>query len=194
MGTQSQNNQLAEAAARAQATPPDQRNPALAYQDHASFKERMVLGFMFDPTFQYVVLIKKDTLDKPGQEWQHGHLNGVGGKVKLGEWIKDAMSREFCEETGIITNPEQWMECGEITNHASYVVTCFMCVESLEVVQSARQQPGEKEVPSAYYCALVKNRYYNLARDCMELMMMCRWAYDNTKDERTFHRFVLITD
>lgn len=37
--------------------------------------------------------------------WQAGSLNGVGGKIELGETPKNAMIREFTEETGLkITN------------------------------------------------------------------------------------------
>lgn len=157
-------------------------------------KVRMVLGFMVSPDFQYVVLIKKDTIGNPDQEWQHGCLNGVGGKVKLGEGIKDAMVREFLEETGINTNTEDWTSCGEITNNASYVVDCFMAVAPVSLMRLARQQPDEKEVPGVYYYALVKNRYYRLARDCMELLTMCRWSYDGMRQERAFRRFTLTTD
>lgn len=54
-----------------------------------------VVGFLFDSN-GHVVLIEKN---RP--EWQAGRLNGVGGKIEFGETIRDAMIREFEEETGV---------------------------------------------------------------------------------------------
>jgi 8-oxo-dGTP diphosphatase len=53
-----------------------------------------VVGLVHDG--DRVVLVKKN---KP--EWQAGKLNGVGGKVELGESYQEAMTREFEEETGV---------------------------------------------------------------------------------------------
>ena len=55
-----------------------------------------VLGFMFSPDENEVVLIRKN---RP--TWQAGRLNGVGGKVNSGEGYYEAMVREFEEETGV---------------------------------------------------------------------------------------------
>jgi 8-oxo-dGTP diphosphatase len=78
-----------------------------------------VCGFMFSENRENVLLIEKD---RP--EWQAGKLNGVGGKIEEDDRItaKDeelylkfdsanaivAMVREFEEEVGIITSPEDW--------------------------------------------------------------------------------------
>lgn len=62
-----------------------------------------VVGFcIFLPTNE-VVLIKKE---KPA--WQKGLLNGVGGKVEIGEVPSEAMVREFMEETGVKTQEKDW--------------------------------------------------------------------------------------
>jgi 8-oxo-dGTP diphosphatase len=53
-----------------------------------------VVGFLLDDVAERVVLIRKN---RPA--WQAGHLNGVGGKVELGETLLQAMVREFREET-----------------------------------------------------------------------------------------------
>lgn len=63
----------------------------------------MVLGFMFDPSRDKVVLIEKDHPD-----WMVGKLNGVGGKVRAGEPAVTAMVREFEEETGLVTKETDW--------------------------------------------------------------------------------------
>ena len=55
-----------------------------------------VAGFLFDTTRERVVLIEKK---KP--PWQAGLHNAVGGKIKTGEQPRDAMVREFREETGL---------------------------------------------------------------------------------------------
>jgi 8-oxo-dGTP diphosphatase len=57
---------------------------------------KYVLGFAFSKDLQNVVLIQKQ---KP--TFQHGKLNGVGGKIESDESADDAMVREFTEETGV---------------------------------------------------------------------------------------------
>jgi 8-oxo-dGTP diphosphatase len=64
---------------------------------------RYVLGFAFDSAGENVVLIRKT---KPA--WQAGKYNGVGGKVEAKELGIDAMIREFYEEAGVMTLPENW--------------------------------------------------------------------------------------
>lgn len=55
-----------------------------------------VVGFMFNPTEDAVLLIRKTHPD-----WQKGKLNGVGGRIEESESAAEAMRREFLEETGI---------------------------------------------------------------------------------------------
>lgn len=57
-----------------------------------------VLGFMFSKNKEYVALIRKQN-----PEWQRGKMNGIGGKVEVGERPFDAMVREFEEETGVLS-------------------------------------------------------------------------------------------
>lgn len=61
------------------------------------------LGFAFTDHDNFVVLIRKN---KPA--WQKGLLNGVGGKIEVGECNNVAMAREFQEETGIKTFCTDW--------------------------------------------------------------------------------------
>jgi 8-oxo-dGTP diphosphatase len=58
-------------------------------------KQSYVVGFLFDPLAFHVALIRKA---RPA--WQRGYLNGIGGKVESRECPRDAMAREFEEETG----------------------------------------------------------------------------------------------
>ena len=67
-----------------------------------------VVGFLFNPEMDKVVLIEKN---RP--EWQKGFLNGVGGHIEEGEDPYFTMRREFVEETGLhIIN---WTAFCEIT-------------------------------------------------------------------------------
>ncbi len=61
------------------------------------------VGFMFSPDKKKVLLIEKT---KP--DFMAGKLNGVGGKMEPDELSIDAMVREFEEETGIQTTPQDW--------------------------------------------------------------------------------------
>lgn len=61
-----------------------------------------VCGFLFGDRHR-VALIRKA---RP--EWQRGRLNGVGGRIEPGESPKEAMVREFWEETGYLTFESDW--------------------------------------------------------------------------------------
>ena len=63
-----------------------------------------VLGFAFDEKKENVLLIKKL---RP--QWQLNKLNGIGGKIEPNEPPIDAMIREFEEECGLKTNPDDWV-------------------------------------------------------------------------------------
>lgn len=81
-------------------------NEARAVLDRQLNRKRYVCGFAFhSPGHERprVVLIRKV---KP--EWQAGRLNGVGGKMELGESPQEAMAREFFEEAGVQIPAEDW--------------------------------------------------------------------------------------
>lgn len=61
-----------------------------------------VVRFAFDENGRVLLMEKQ----KP--EWQKGFWNGVGGKIEKGEYAKDAICREFYEETGVTTSVLQW--------------------------------------------------------------------------------------
>jgi 8-oxo-dGTP diphosphatase len=67
---------------------------------------KYVCGFAFTEEMHHgrsLILIEKV---KP--EWQRGLLNGVGGKIEVGEAPITAMMREFKEETSVATVREDW--------------------------------------------------------------------------------------
>lgn len=57
---------------------------------------KYVAGFLFDRNGHLVMLQRKA---RP--EWQKGRLNGIGGKIELGESPLMAMAREAKEEAGV---------------------------------------------------------------------------------------------
>lgn len=85
------------------------------------------LGFVFDTTEKFVVLIRKN---RPG--WQKDCLNGVGGKIKNDESAIDCMIREFKEETGVFIPGKLW-DCFCIMNVAALdsKVFCFVAITGL---------------------------------------------------------------
>lgn len=68
-----------------------------------------VVGLLFAQTELglHVALVRKA---RP--EWQAGKLNGVGGKVEVGETPLAAMQREWAEETG--TGSPVWRQFAEL--------------------------------------------------------------------------------
>lgn len=61
---------------------------------------------MFDPQRGLVILVEKN---RPA--WQASCLNGVGGKIEPQDAsVHAAMSREFHEEAGVMTQPAEWEE------------------------------------------------------------------------------------
>jgi 8-oxo-dGTP diphosphatase len=79
------------------------------------------LGFLFSYDFAEVALIRKS---KPA--WQAGKLNGIGGKVEACELPKDAMVREFAEETGTTIPASEWSRVTTMIfpDCRVYVYTC----------------------------------------------------------------------
>ncbi len=82
-----------------------------------------VNGFMYCEDESKVVLIKKE---KP--EWQRGLLNGVGGKIELGESPKQAIVREFEEETGVKTSESEWKLFAIIGRESQFKVYFFVAI------------------------------------------------------------------
>ncbi len=61
-----------------------------------------VAGFLFGDRGRVAVI------QKARPAWQAGKLNGIGGKIEVGETPTEAMVREFREETGYFTFEHDW--------------------------------------------------------------------------------------
>ena len=65
---------------------------------------------MFNPIDSFEFVQRVALVKKNRPEWQAGKFNGIGGKIELGEAPAYAMAREFEEETGCVTKPEDWFK------------------------------------------------------------------------------------
>jgi 8-oxo-dGTP diphosphatase len=79
-----------------------------------------VLGFAFDLRSQQTILIKKN---KP--KYLKGMFNGIGGKIEPKEDVVFAMVREFREETGLQTLPDDWEIFAYLNKPHDYFVWVF---------------------------------------------------------------------
>lgn len=77
------------------------------------------LGFLFSSDLTQVLLITKN---KPA--FHEGKLNGLGGKTEEGESPLQCIVREVSEETGLITQPDDWKEIGALS-WTDWQVTVF---------------------------------------------------------------------
>jgi len=80
------------------------------------------VGFMFNNDMSEIILLLRKS--KPKLEWMAGKWNGVGGHIEEGETPAVCMAREFEEEAGIKTNPEDWTEFAILAGD-DYDVYCF---------------------------------------------------------------------
>lgn len=64
---------------------------------------KFVVGFAFVNDGKGVLLISKEH-----PPWQKGLLNGIGGAIEVWETSREAMKREFKEETGTETELSEW--------------------------------------------------------------------------------------
>jgi len=83
-------------------------------------KKKYVLAFVFDEYRESIILVKKTS-----PEWQKGLLNGVGGKIEKDEQPINAMVREFKEETGKLTDVQDWEYFGRIPTVYEGIIHLF---------------------------------------------------------------------
>lgn len=114
------------------------------------------LGFLFSEDRERVLLIEKNQ-----RTWQAGKVNGIGGKVELGESNEDAMRRECHEEIGL--EVPWWHEFGHFSfgKPGTIADSTIFCFAATGDIDSAIQCTDEKIfiVPSS---ALPPHSLYNL--------------------------------
>lgn len=76
--------------------------------------QKYVVGFIFDPKIENILLIKKV---KP--DWQKDFYNGIGGKIEENETSLEAIMREVKEESNL--NIKSWNLFSSITIETSSV-------------------------------------------------------------------------
>lgn len=95
------------------------------------------LGIAFNQREQKVALIKKT---KP--DYQAGKLNGIGGKLEPGEDAKQAMQREFAEETSVMTYLQHWRYVMSMqgSNFKVYVYTTDLSSEQWDSLKTTTEE------------------------------------------------------
>lgn len=87
--------------------------------------KQYVLGLAF---WNYQVALIYKT---KGPEYVIDTWNGIGGKIEEQDhnWSELAMSREFCEETGLFIGPDLWIrfatQTGKSWDGPDYELNCF---------------------------------------------------------------------
>lgn len=98
--------------------------------------DRYVVGFMFNPAENAVLLIRKTH-----PAWQAGKLNGVGGRIEAGESALEAMRREFAEETGMIHT--DWYQFCVLGDTREWQVHFFAAVGMIAKAQALTDEAPE---------------------------------------------------
>tara|TARA_Y100000310_G_C20333253_1_gene646252 strand:+ start:181 stop:612 length:432 start_codon:yes stop_codon:yes gene_type:complete len=137
-------------------------------------EKKYSLGFIFTPSLDRVLLVHKL---RP--EWQEGKVNGIGGKREEGEDSADCMVRETTEESGLITQKEDWVLLGEIQQPAGNVdVYALMYKGDLKDAKSA----GDEKIEWFGVSQLPENIMSNL-------IWLVPFAIDKLKDKVGLNTF-----
>ena len=95
-----------------------------------------VVGFMFNPTKDAVLLIRKTHPD-----WQAGKLNGVGGRIDDGESALEAMRREFIEEVAI--DCDNWQQYCVLGDARQWQIHFFYATGLIGVAEARTDEKPE---------------------------------------------------
>lgn len=108
-----------------------------------------VVGFLFRDG--EVALVEKRRPD-----WQKGFLNGIGGRVEVGETPLAAMVREFSEEAG--AKVYNWRNFGVLSNpEAPMAVALYAAWEPAEISTMTDEQVGWHKLSSLAALRVIPN-------------------------------------
>ena len=120
-----------------------------------------VVGFLFDKDMSHVALITKD---RPA--WQKGRLNGIGGKLQVGELSMEAMAREANEEAGVLG--VKWQQfC--VLSGPEFCLYCFFAIGDPTLAKAQ-----ENEHVGCYDVELVLNGFVQTIPNVRWLIAMAR--------------------
>lgn len=139
--------------------------------------KRYVLGFMFDPDREKVLLVEKTS-----PPWQAGKYNGIGGSIEPNEMAIEAMCREFLEETGIATEIDDW-EYKLVMKGAEWEVVVFRAEGP---IQLARQMT-EKDKPLISWVSKVAENQSIIPNLRWIIPFLC--DAENIQAEVAYHSF-----
>lgn len=133
-----------------------------------------VLGFAFDKDRRLALIRKK----RP--DWQAGRWNGIGGHVEQDESCREAMAREFVEETGILIEAPHWRKVaimsGRVNTEDEWSCHVYT-VQDKSVSDACTQTDEDVRLVS---CVSFKR----IAHECIEnlpaLIEVCNMARDHT--------------
>lgn len=121
---------------------PDNRN---AYE---SGEQKVIPAVLLYAFFEDKVLMIHRN-QKPG-DFHEGKWNGLGGKLEPGETTAQCAAREFEEESGCKTEPEQWNWAGQLSfpnfkphKKEDWLVTVFHCELTKNQIQQIITQNKE---------------------------------------------------
>lgn len=101
--------------------------------------QRYVGGYAFDEKGEWVLLVRKGH----GPPLNVGKLNGIGGHCEWGEPPRDAQVREFEEETGIETAPDDWQLIAVQWSDDLYRIWWYAVNLTLETLLGANASTGD---------------------------------------------------
>lgn len=110
---------------------------------------KLVVGYIFNPEMDQVILIKKIRPD-----FMVGKLNGVGGKVEAGEEYIEAMRRESKEETGL--EIEKWQKVCKMVGPDWKMIVYYTVVDNItEARKMEEEEVGVYDVWKLFDCDLM---------------------------------------
>lgn len=133
-----------------------------------------VLGFAFDSDHRLALIKKK----RPA--WQLNRWNGIGGHVEDHETPRQAMAREFAEETGILIETPSWRKVAIMAGRPATEDEWMCSVYTVQDRRVAEVFTQTDEEVRLWSCVSFKR----IALDCIEnvptLIEMCTMRKDHT--------------